>query len=132
MLRTAAISIIAFLSLGGAALAQPAPSHPAPSHPAASAPAARAAPAKPGSPPTLAADQFSSEPAAKSHCPGDAVVWANLGSSKAYHAAGDRFYGKTKQGAFMCRKDADRSGFHPAGQRAGQAAAKSAAPKPSK
>jgi hypothetical protein len=79
--------------------------------------------AAPGS--ALAADQFSSEQAAKAHCPGDTVVWANLGSSKAYHLSGDRYYGKTKHGAFMCQKEADQSGFHPAGRRAGKTAAKS-------
>lgn len=82
------------------------------------------APARPSAPASLAADQFSSEQAAKSHCPGDTVVWANLGGSKAYHMSGNKYYGKTKQGAFMCQKEADQSGFHSAGRRAGATAAK--------
>lgn len=75
----------------------------------------------PGAPANLAANQFSSEQAARGHCPGDAVVWANLGASKVYHTSADRYYGKTKHGAFMCQKEADQSGFHPAGARAGNA-----------
>jgi hypothetical protein len=47
---------------------------------------------------------------AKSHCPGDLVVWANL-TSKIYHFAGHRSYGTTKSGAYMCEKDATTQGF---------------------
>ncbi|MGH7030987.1 MAG: hypothetical protein ACREEZ_11225 [Stellaceae bacterium] len=72
--------------------------------------------AAPGTSGSLAADQFASEQAAKTHCPGDAIVWANLGGSKAYHMSGNKYFGKTKHGAFMCQKEADRSGFHPAGR----------------
>ncbi len=52
----------------------------------------------------LASDQFASETEAKSHCPGDTVVWANTRSKK-YHLAGSPIYGKTKRGAYMCEKD---------------------------
>jgi hypothetical protein len=52
----------------------------------------------------LAADQFASESDAKSHCPGDTVVWANTRSKK-YHFADSPIYGKTKRGAYMCEKD---------------------------
>jgi hypothetical protein len=90
---------------------------------AASAPAAAA-------PQALANNQFSSEEAAKAHCPGDAIVWANLGSSKAYHRSGDRYYGKTRHGAYMCQKDADQAGFHAAGRRPTKAAAKTTPAKP--
>jgi hypothetical protein len=63
----------------------------------------------------LASNQFSDESAAKSHCPGDTVVWVNLGGSKTYHMSNDRYYGKTKRGAYMCEKEADQSGYHEAG-----------------
>jgi hypothetical protein len=92
---------------------------------AASAPAA-AAPAPQG----LAGNQFSSEAAAKAHCPGDAIVWANLGSAKAYHPSGNRYYGKTRHGAYMCQKDADQAGFHTAGRRPTKAAAKTTPAQP--
>lgn len=70
----------------------------------------------------LAADQFSSEQAAKGHCPGERIVWANLGGSTAYHTSGDRYYGKTKHGAFMCQRDADQSGFHASASHVSKAA----------
>ena len=44
-------------------------------------------------------------------CPGDAVVWVNL-RSKGYHVQGDKFFGHTKRGKFMCKKDADAAGDH--------------------
>ena len=44
-------------------------------------------------------------------CPGDAVVWVNL-RSRGYHMQGDKFFGHTKRGKFMCRKAADAAGDH--------------------
>ncbi len=44
-------------------------------------------------------------------CPGDAVVWVNL-RSKGYHTQGDKFFGHTKRGKFMCKKAADAAGDH--------------------
>jgi hypothetical protein len=66
----------------------------------------------------MASDQFSTEVTAKAHCPTDNVVWANLGGSKAYHVSGDKYFGKTKHGAYMCKKDADQSGYHASGTHA--------------
>ncbi len=57
----------------------------------------------------LAADQFASETEAKQKCGTDTVVWLNL-SSKVYHSAGAKDYGKTKRGAYMCQANADRVG----------------------
>jgi hypothetical protein len=62
---------------------------------------------------TAATGQFSTESAAKSHCPSDNVVWANT-QSKIYHYSGTKDYGKTKQGAYMCQQESDRSGFRAA------------------
>ena len=70
-------------------------------------PAASSAPASAA--PT-GANQFSSEGQAKSHCPSDVVVWVNL-SSKVYHFSGNKDYGKTKRGAYVCEKDATAQGF---------------------
>lgn len=75
---------------------------------------------------TLAADQFSTEQAAKAHCPGDTIVWANTSGSKAFHMSSDRYYGKTKHGAYMCEKEAEQGGFHAAGARARKTATKTA------
>ena len=60
---------------------------------------------------SMVTGQYADEASAKAHCPADTVVWANT-SSKAYHLAGTKYYGKTKKGAYMCQKDADSSGYH--------------------
>lgn len=121
MLRMVVVFAALLLAAANPVHAQSA-THPAPAatHPA------------PAASPSLAANQFTSEQAAKSHCPSDTVVWANLGGSKAYHASGDRYYGKTRQGAYMCHKDADQAGFHAAGQRGRKSAAKPGASQTSK
>jgi hypothetical protein len=116
MLKIVAISIVALLAGSGAALAQS--TTPRPTAPVT---AAHPSPAKPSTPSNLASNQFSEESAAKSHCPGDTVVWVNLGGSKAYHVSGDKYYGKTKEGAYMCQKEADQSGYHAVGRRAATA-----------
>lgn len=69
----------------------------------------------------MMAGQFDNEAAAKAHCPTDTVVWGNS-SSKAYHLAGAKYYGKTKHGSYMCQKDAMTNGFHAAGASATKAA----------
>ncbi len=80
--------------------------------------------------PALASGQFSSEQAAKTHCPGDTIVWANLAGSKAYHTSSDRYFGKTKHGAYMCQKEAEQAGFHAPGARASKTATKTTNSKP--
>jgi hypothetical protein len=37
------------------------------------------------------------------------VVWVN-NKSKVYHYAGDRYFGTTKHGAYMCEADAKAAG----------------------
>lgn len=49
-------------------------------------------------------------------CPGDTVVWENT-STKVYHESGDKYFGKTKKGAYACKADADKAGFHLAGSK---------------
>ncbi len=63
--------------------------------------------------PTAQAGQYSTEASAKQHCPSDNVVWANT-KSMIYHYAGTKDYGKTKEGAFMCQQESNRSGFRAA------------------
>jgi hypothetical protein len=89
------------------AAAKPAPTVAAPvapaSKPAVAPPAVKPAPAAAT---TLAgANQFSTEVQAKTRCPVDIVVWANP-TSKIYHFSGHKDYGTTKEGAYMCEKDA--------------------------
>jgi hypothetical protein len=42
-------------------------------------------------------------------CPGDKPVWVNTRSG-VYHYKGERYFGSTKQGKFICEKDALREG----------------------
>jgi hypothetical protein len=41
-------------------------------------------------------------------------VWVNL-RSKAYHESDDPYYGRTKNGKYMCPSAAQAAGYHPAG-----------------
>ena len=52
---------------------------------------------------------FNTEDAAQRHCPRDTVVWLNT-SSGVYHEKGMRWYGNTKAGAYVCRREADAAG----------------------
>jgi len=86
----------------------------------AAAPAAAPAPAAPAPAPTQAAvpkptaaptgaGQFGTAAEAKARCPADTVVWVNT-NSRVYHHEGDRSYGRTKKGAYMCEADAKAAG----------------------
>ena len=48
-------------------------------------------------------------PASTISCPGDRVVWVNT-STGVYHYQGERYFGRTKNGKFVCEKDALRQG----------------------
>jgi len=84
---------------------------------AAPAPSTAAKPAgvtkAPASGTSAAVGQFASEAQAAARCPSDTVVWANL-DSKIYHFSGNRSYGNTKKGAYMCEKDTTAAGFRAA------------------
>jgi len=49
-------------------------------------------------------------------CSKEDIVWANM-HTKAFHDPGDPYYGKTRNGGYMCRDTALAQGYHPAGQR---------------
>ncbi|GCE85173.1 hypothetical protein [Komagataeibacter diospyri] len=51
-------------------------------------------------------------------CPGDTVVWVNQNTG-VYHLPGDRWYGRTKHGAYECEKQAEAEGAHRSGARDG-------------
>jgi hypothetical protein len=50
---------------------------------------------------------FSTESEAQAHCPRDTVVWLNIPSG-IYHYKGERWYGRTKHGAYACEKGRPR------------------------
>jgi hypothetical protein len=93
---------------------------------AATAPAPAPAPIAPAPAPTYqpkpkpmqagrptGAGEFATEVEARGRCGAGAVVWVNTkGKSHTYHYSGSRWYGTTKQGAYMCEADAGAAGYH--------------------
>jgi hypothetical protein len=59
--------------------------------------------------PVTAQTLYQGQDAAQAHCPSDTVVWLNTRTG-VYHFQGERWYGATKQGAYVCEKEADSSG----------------------
>ncbi len=55
---------------------------------------------------------FQFEQQATQHCPGDSVVWVNPVAGT-YNFSGERWYGSTKNGAFVCRREGDLAGYRP-------------------
>jgi hypothetical protein len=45
-------------------------------------------------------------------CPGDKLVWVNT-RSNVYHFQGERYFGSTKEGKFICEHAADKEGDRP-------------------
>jgi hypothetical protein len=50
--------------------------------------------------------------AALPSCPGDKVVWVNT-QTGIYHFQGERWFGTTKSGKYMCERAADQEGDRP-------------------
>jgi hypothetical protein len=59
--------------------------------------------------PATALDQYGTEEQAQKHCQKDTVVWLNL-PTMIWHYKGQRWYGRTKNGAYVCEKEAAASG----------------------
>ena len=59
--------------------------------------------------PAFALEQFDTEARAIQHCPNDTVVWLNL-PTMIWHYKGQRWYGNTKHGAYVCEKEAAANG----------------------
>jgi hypothetical protein len=59
--------------------------------------------------PAFGLETFSDEGRAKQHCPADTVIWLNL-PTMIWHYKGQRWYARTKHGAFACEKEAATSG----------------------
>src|SRR5262245_62718005 len=69
--------------------------------------------ARPASTTPTGANQYQTEAQAKFRCGAGTVVWANT-DSKIYHFSGNKAYGKTKTGAYMCEQDATTQGMRAA------------------
>ena len=57
--------------------------------------------------------KYKTEADAKGACGSDPIVWANT-SSKVLHASGDKYYGHTTHGAYVCQSAAQNAGYHAA------------------
>jgi hypothetical protein len=53
--------------------------------------------------------EFSTPDEAQAHCPIDVVVWLNTASG-VWHYAGERWYGNTENGAYVCQEEAAGDG----------------------
>ena len=47
---------------------------------------------------------------AQQHCTDDLVVWLDP-PTRTYHYRGQRWYGSTKSGAYVCRNEANKAGM---------------------
>ena len=120
------ISLFVFLAAAGPALAQAAATKPpaaAPS-PSASGPSTTSHPSPSTGP---SSNRFTTESAAKAHCSDDTVVWVASSRSRVYHLSGDRSYGRSRRGAYLCLKDAQGAGMR---QSRGRGTTSSSATKP--
>jgi hypothetical protein len=58
----------------------------------------------------LQTQRFRFELWAQNHCPADTVVWVNA-RSQIYNSSEERWYGRTIDGAFACKLDAEKAGY---------------------
>jgi hypothetical protein len=62
--------------------------------------------------PAAAQTLYTSPVAAQAHCASDTVVWLNT-RTDVYHYQGERWYGNTKEGAYVCERQAEAAGDRP-------------------
>ena len=59
---------------------------------------------------TMPLANFPREQEAQQHCPDDLIVWLDR-PTRTYHYRGERWYGATKTGAYVCQNEAVRAGM---------------------
>jgi hypothetical protein len=59
---------------------------------------------------TMPLANFPREQEAQQHCPDDLIVWLDR-PTQTYHYRGQRWYGATKTGAYVCQNEAVRAGM---------------------
>lgn len=114
MRRASAFTLMCFLAATVVAQAQaPTAAPPSMSPPPSTlhAPTRTGAGTSMGQPTSRSLGRYKTEIEAKQACPGDTVVWANT-STKVLHASGDKYYGHTKRGAYVCQTAAQNAGYH--------------------
>jgi hypothetical protein len=104
------ISLFLLLAAAGPALAQAA-TQPPPPAPSPSATPPSPSPSGPSTSAGAPSTRFTTEAAAKAHCPDDTVVWVASSRARVYHLSGDRTYGRGRRGAYLCQKDAQSDGL---------------------
>ncbi|MGO8917961.1 MAG: hypothetical protein ACLQJR_18825 [Stellaceae bacterium] len=55
--------------------------------------------------------EFDLEATAQKHCPKDVVVWSNVKGGGIFHVKGTKLYGRTSDGGYLCRKEAEGAGW---------------------
>jgi hypothetical protein len=58
----------------------------------------------------LQTQRFPFELWAQHHCPADTVVWVSV-RSQIYSSSDERWYGRTIDGAYACKLDAEKAGY---------------------
>jgi hypothetical protein len=114
MRRASAIALMCFLTIAVPAQAQApstTPSSMSPPPGTLHAPIRTGAGTTTGQPTAHTLARYKTEGEAKQACVGDTVVWANT-STKVLHASGDKYYGQTKRGAYVCQTAAQNAGYH--------------------
>jgi hypothetical protein len=55
--------------------------------------------------------EFETEQRAQKHCPKDDIVWSEFKGGGMFHVRNSPRYGKTPDGGYLCRKEAEALGW---------------------